>query len=226
LGVGKLTDKRLKKGIGSFFKEGIRWAFSTAGEKGEEEYFLGSRLPFLTIVGKYGAWLKKEKSTLQEIKEHFFEHLHGLREHSDFEEVQPDDLHHLREFANLLGISEQELLLPLDDETTLETYDRSKASTTPSPNNSSRHSRPSTAGSTRSRMSTLSPVDEDASDGDIVDDDEEGESIGNSPTKRSRRQHSSVGSLAASEGSPSATSRSTRRSRGTLEEVDEESMES
>ena len=213
LGVGRLADKRLKQGIGSFFKEGIRWSFSTAGEMDEDEYWLGSRLPFLTIIGKYGTWLKKEKSTRQEIKDHFLDSVNTLRNHEKFNEVHPDDLKHLREFAKMLGIPDRQLLLPADDETTMQTdYTSREEATTPSPHSSSRRSRPSTTGSIRSRMSsTLSPVEESrAGSEDDFDEEDEGRSMESSPKR----------SIASS------FSRSTRRSRGTIDENGEERRDS
>jgi hypothetical protein len=213
LGVGKITDKRLRKDIGVFFKEGIRWAFSTQDDKGQDEYFLGSRFPFLSIIGKYKTWLK-EKSLLGEIKDRFLDHHHQFLNHPDFVEVQNDDLNHLRDFAKMLGIPERELSLPDEDETTVFTDYTSKANNTPSPHDSSpRRSRSSTAGSARSRMSSrsaLSPLPE--TDGDI---DEEKETMDGSPKKR-RRLHSSLGSVGASVAS--SVSRSTLQTRGTIEE--------
>jgi len=50
LGVAKLS-KSFAPALSGFVAEGVRFAFSTAGT-GDEEFALGSRLPFLRIISK------------------------------------------------------------------------------------------------------------------------------------------------------------------------------
>lgn len=161
---------------------------------------------------------------LAEIKDIFLDRQHDFRNHPDFREVQRDDLMHLRSFAKMLGISERELALPADDETTAFT-DYASNVTTPSPGTSStRRAKLSTTGSTRSRMSgqsTLSPLYEEEQPDDADDGDEDMADIG--PKKR-RRVRSSVGSIGGSVGS--SFTRSTLRSGRSGPTIDEETGES
>lgn len=53
LGVGKLTDPKLKPSVLGFVREGVRIAFSTDVAGYEEDLPLGARLPFLHLMSKY-----------------------------------------------------------------------------------------------------------------------------------------------------------------------------
>lgn len=216
LGVGKITHAGLKRDLYSFFKEGIIWAFSNG-----EEYFLGSRLSFLCLIGKYANWVKKDKSQLAEAKDLFLDKQHELRGHPDYGDVHAEDLNHLRAFANLLGIPQRELSLAVDDETTVYTDYTSNVATPTPATASSRRNRTSTAGSTRSRMSgqsTLSPLYEEE---DRVDDDDE-TTEATTPTKR-RRLDSSLQSVDNSVASSTSRNTLKSRSRPIDEERDEDS---
>jgi hypothetical protein len=52
LGVGKLSDKKLAPSMVGFFREGVRFAFSTDEPGYDEDLPLGARLPFLLILSK------------------------------------------------------------------------------------------------------------------------------------------------------------------------------
>ena len=87
LGVGKLSDKRLKPSMIRFMQEGVRFAFEVS-----EDLVLGSRLPFLTILSKYSPWIKKDKEQLAVLEQTIIEREDALYDHEEFEDVHEDDL--------------------------------------------------------------------------------------------------------------------------------------
>lgn len=194
LGVGKLTDKKLSRALASFMEEGVRFAFDGNREE-EDELILGSRLPFLTILGKYSTWAKKNKGQLEVLKDFLLSKESQMRSHAEFNEVHPDDLEALRSFKESLGLkvtsskgSTQSLY---EEDENDEVEDHTSAMATPSPGTKSTSSRRriSTAGSVMSRMSTqssLPPVYEE--DGAL--DSESGD--GESPLKRRKLTSNSM----------------------------------
>jgi hypothetical protein len=52
LGVGKLTEVKLKRSMLGFMTEGVRYSFDGSTTQEEDDLLLGSRLPFLLILQK------------------------------------------------------------------------------------------------------------------------------------------------------------------------------
>ena len=52
LGVGKLSDPKLKRPLLGFLREGLRFSFSNDTPEGEEPLMLGGRLMFLSLLSK------------------------------------------------------------------------------------------------------------------------------------------------------------------------------
>mmetsp|Transcript_11384 Transcript_11384/g.31517 ORF Transcript_11384/g.31517 Transcript_11384/m.31517 type:complete len:245 (-) Transcript_11384:1217-1951(-) len=102
LGVGKLSPK-ISQGLLGFAHEGIRFAFH--GAKGrDDDLIIGSRLPFLRLVGKYSAWIKKDREGLSTIKRYLIENEEAMERDEEFDQVHPDDLKALAAFRASLGM--------------------------------------------------------------------------------------------------------------------------
>jgi len=104
LGVGKLTDARISQALFNFMQEGIRFAFE-GDVSGQDDLVLGSRLPFLLILLKYGSWIKKNKVYRENLATLLFDKETALRVHPEFDEVHQDDLQCIRDFQEALSIS-------------------------------------------------------------------------------------------------------------------------
>jgi hypothetical protein len=171
LGVGKLSDARLKPSILSFMQEGVRFAFEGTTRDVEDDLVLGSRLPFLTILSKYSMWIKKNKEQMDVLKAFILEQEDALYANPEVDEVHEDDLAALNAFKASLGITSTGKPSYTQDDYTTTGDDHTSAVATPSPGRMPTGSkrRISTAGSQRSRYSTqsnLSPLpEEDATEG-------------------------------------------------------------
>lgn len=106
LGVRKLSNEQL---IGpillGFIREGIRFAFSES-----DEFLLGSKLSFLTIITKYAHWIRNNEQYQSAIRDFLHEKEMELRCHGDFEDVHEDDLLALLEFRKAVGLGESSVL--------------------------------------------------------------------------------------------------------------------
>jgi cohesin complex subunit SA-1/2 len=229
LGVGKITDKKLSRALLGFLQEGVRFAFH--GDKGEEdELVLGSRLPFLLILCKYSAWIKKDKQQMALMRENLNANEEELRAHPEFDDVHEDDLAALARFRESLGIkvtrfSTQNSAMGSPNtqgDYTLED-DRTDggATATPSPGAGSTVSgrrRISTAGSHMSRMSaqsSLSPLPEENAVGDSNEEEED------SPPKRRRLAGSQRSGRGDSLGSSITMSTAMAKSQSRIDEEEE-----
>lgn len=165
LGVGKITDPRLSQALLNFMQEGIRYAFE-GDLKEDDDLLLGTRLPFLLILTKYGSWIKKNKVHRDILGNVLFAKEAALRSHPDFDEVHEDDLSCIREFQSALGLSS-----PKKHRSERRSYQAEESSTFKAPRTSTSPSstlrsagtrRPMSAtGSQRSRpsvQSNLSPL--------------------------------------------------------------------
>lgn len=103
LGVSKLSDEEhLSPALAGFVKEGIRFSFSNS-----DEFQLGSRLSFLSILIKYANWMKKEPKHKRMIASYLEEKENELKElQIDSETIHEDDLRALDEFRLALGLGE------------------------------------------------------------------------------------------------------------------------
>jgi hypothetical protein len=190
--AGNIKDKKLADSLVTFLKEGIRYAFE-GDQKGDDELVLGSRLPFLGLLGRYSNHIKKDKSKLAEICDHLDQKIEDLRSNPEFEEVHDDDLNFIDEYRESLGLKQTNLSAHREEED-----DESETAATPSPSRRSSRGRPSTA-SKRSRasaQSSLSPLmEEDATMGSSEEEEESPSPKRRRTTSRSRRsQGESAGS--------------------------------
>lgn len=104
LGVGKLNDIRLSQAIVNFMQEGIRFAFD--GDSNEQDdLVLGSRLPFLRVLGKYAMWIKRNKNHREVLTDFVISKEAALRTHPEFDEVHEDDLRCIVDFQEALGLT-------------------------------------------------------------------------------------------------------------------------
>jgi cohesin complex subunit SA-1/2 len=101
----RLTDNALATALVGFVKEGIRFSFSNS-----EEFMLGSRLSFLSILVSYAKHVKMNPDHKRIISEYIDEREMDLRSHDDFEEVHEDDLAALAEFRKALGLEESTIM--------------------------------------------------------------------------------------------------------------------
>lgn len=177
LGVGKLNDARLSQALANFMQEGIRYAFEGDATL-QDNFVLGSPLPFLRILTKYANWMKKSKTHRATLVDFLMSKEAALRAHPEFDEVHEDDLQCITDFQEALGIKIQRRRRvsqePHDDASVEKSTGRSAG--TPGSGAASAGSRRalSVAGSHRSRVSVqsnLSPLlespedrDEDAAD--------------------------------------------------------------
>jgi len=173
LGVGKLSDPKLLPALFGFVREGIRYAFSNSDGSNEDLVLvLGSRLSFLSVLGKYGNWIKQNKENLGMICRELDSREDELRKHPDFEEVHEDDLAALSSFRSFLGLQELNTTPSSKSSDGMEEEDDGvSALQTPHSKNVMKTrtpSRGSSMGSLRSKISTrssLSPLlEEDNSD--------------------------------------------------------------
>mmetsp|Transcript_24504 Transcript_24504/g.36303 ORF Transcript_24504/g.36303 Transcript_24504/m.36303 type:complete len:1119 (+) Transcript_24504:1970-5326(+) len=110
LGVTRLSDAKLAPALVGFLREGLRYAFSNDDGDTEDELILGSRLSFLSVLSKYGNWIKKGRANQKEILQRELDQKEtALRTNPDFEEVHEDDLAALGRFRIALGVK------PFDD---------------------------------------------------------------------------------------------------------------
>jgi len=116
LGVGKLSDKSLKPALLGFVREGVRFAFSTDDPSGEENLFLGARLPFLNLLSKYLNWVRKDKNAVEMIRADFNQREADLRNHPDVKDVMEDDLQSIVDFRKAANLGT--FLVEDDDEKT------------------------------------------------------------------------------------------------------------
>mmetsp|Transcript_4325 Transcript_4325/g.8293 ORF Transcript_4325/g.8293 Transcript_4325/m.8293 type:complete len:1621 (+) Transcript_4325:123-4985(+) len=101
----RLTDAALVTALVGFVKEGIRFSFSNS-----EEFMLGSRLSFLSILVSYAKYIKMNPEHNRMIREYIEERELNLRSHEDFEEVHEDDLSALADFRKALGLGESTIM--------------------------------------------------------------------------------------------------------------------
>lgn len=101
----RLTDSTLATALVGFVKEGIRFSFSNS-----EEFMLGSRLSFLSVLVSYAKHVKMYPEHNRIISEYIHEMESDLRSHEDFEEVHEDDLAALAEFRKALGLGESKII--------------------------------------------------------------------------------------------------------------------
>ena len=104
LGVGKINDGRLSQALLNFMQEGIRFAFEGDASM-EDDYLLGSRLPFLLVLGKYSTWIKRNKNHRDILADVLFSKEAALRANPEFEEVHEDDLRCISDFQDAIGIA-------------------------------------------------------------------------------------------------------------------------
>jgi len=155
-------------------QEGVRFAFEGDVNR-EDDYVLGSRLPFLLLIGKYSNWIKKDRMQLSTVKEFLLTKETKFRSHPEFDDVHEEDLDALTRFKESLGVSvaaTPRISSAGDDHSMGESVG---AVPTPSPSptdeSPSSRKRASTGGTKKTRMSSqsnLSPVYE--SDDNISDD--------------------------------------------------------
>lgn len=166
LGVGKLSDKRLAQALLNFMLEGIRFSFE-GDANGEDDLVLGSRLPFLSMLSKYGSWFKQDEEKRDLLADFLFEKETALRAHDEFNEVDELDLECIVKFREALGIistSNQPVAIASNDEERSIGSSRSDTLNTPgkrSIGSAGSRRKLSTAGSQRSRVSAqsnLSPL--------------------------------------------------------------------
>jgi hypothetical protein len=106
LGVRKLSNEQLVGPILlGFIREGIRFSFSES-----EDFMLGTRLSFLSIIIKYAHWIKKNKEDQRVIGDFLYEKEMELRSHRDFQEVHEEDLLALLDFRKAIGLGESSVL--------------------------------------------------------------------------------------------------------------------
>lgn len=106
LGVRKISNEQLVGPILlGFVREGIRFSFSES-----EDFMLGTRLSFLSIMIKYAHWIKKNKDDQRVIGDFLYEKEMELRSHRDFQEVHEDDLLALLDFRKAIGLGESTVL--------------------------------------------------------------------------------------------------------------------
>jgi hypothetical protein len=104
----RLTSAALGMALVGFVKEGIRFSFSNS-----EEFMLGSRLSFLSILMSYVKYVRMNPDHTRIISEYIDEKEADLRSCEDFEEVHEDDLAALAEFRKALGLEES--IIPRGD---------------------------------------------------------------------------------------------------------------
>lgn len=191
LGVGKISDARLSQALLNFMQEGIRFAFEGDASL-EDDLVLGSRLPFLLVLGKYSSWIKRNKNHRELLADILFSKEATLRAHPEFDEVHEDDLRCVSEFQDTLGIAapKRRRVSPerTQDESVGRASIRSAGTGTPGSGAASAGSRRpmSAAGSRGSRFSVqsnLSPLLESPEDGP---ESPFGDEDSPSPQKRTR----------------------------------------
>ena len=104
LGVGRLSDPKLSPALLGFIREGIRFSFSNRDMgSDDQDLVLGCRLSFLSILGKYVNWIRRNRAQKETIGSDLDDREYTLRTHEDFSEVHQDDLNALASFRELLG---------------------------------------------------------------------------------------------------------------------------
>jgi hypothetical protein len=195
LGVGKLSDPKLKKPLLGFVREGVRFSFST-DVPGEEPLMPGGRLIFLSLLTKYANWIRRNKDQRNTLLEDLDERENELRNDPEFADVRQDDVQALEQFRKALGLdakasSPRSTAIShnaMDVEEFGDEGSENSGSTGPNPSSSKargRLSRASSIGSVRSsRLSTtqssLSPLPEEDGPRSSPDD---GEGLSPSPGK-------------------------------------------
>jgi cohesin complex subunit SA-1/2 len=191
LGVGKLSDPKLKKPLLGFVREGVRFSFST-DVPGEEPLMPGGRLIFLSLLTKYASWIRRNKDQRSTLLEDLDERENELRVDPEFVDVRQDDLQALEQFRKALGyaVFDAKATSPRSTATSHHSMDGEESgdeggvdSGSAGPSSSSskvrgRLSRASSIGSARSsRLSTtqssLSPLPEEDGPRSSPDDDED-----------------------------------------------------
>jgi len=102
---------QLNKPMLGFLKEGIRYAFSTAAESGnpgnnnqeEEDFLPGGRLTFLLLLQDFGNWIRRNKTSLNQLQEVWKSQVNLLHSDPDFDQAHEDDLAALKTFAKNMG---------------------------------------------------------------------------------------------------------------------------
>ena len=147
LGVTKLSDEEnLSPALVGFLKEGIRFSFSNS-----DEFQLGSRLSFLSILIKYAHWVKKNpehKLTLASFLED--KEIELKAQQDDAEMIHQDDLRALVEFRFALNLEDSPVFFA--DASTFGESNSQYTSTTPQ-----------TAVTPRSHPDSSTQVDDDES---------------------------------------------------------------
>jgi len=198
LGVGKLSDAKLKNPILGFVREGVRYAFST-DIPGEDPLMPGGRLTFLLLLCKYATWIRRNNEQRAALLEDLDTREDDLRCDPEFSEVLHDDLVAIEKFRRALGfptsdpkLSSPRSIAASENSVGLDSGDErsvGSGSTGPSPTSSkirSHRSRGSSMGSVRSSrpsmtQSSLSPLPEEDGLRLSPDDDED---LYPSPEKR------------------------------------------
>lgn len=188
LGVGKINDARLSQALLNFMQEGIRFAFEGDASL-EDDLVLGSRLPFLLVLGKYSSWIKRNKNHREVLADILFSKEATLRANPEFDEVHEDDLRCISDFQDSLGIAAPKRRRVSPERAQDESVSQASIPTANTPGSgtaSAGSRRPmSAAGSLRSRFSVqsnLSPLLESPEDRENSPDLDESPS----PQKRTR----------------------------------------
>jgi hypothetical protein len=125
-----LSDEDLSTAFRGFMKEAIRFSFSDS-----EEFMLGSRLSFLSIIVKYVPWVKVDPTFTKIIRDYIDEKEMELRTHEEFEDVHEDDFIALEEFRKSLGLGESKILAAdastLDGDRSLQSISTPRSAVTP-----------------------------------------------------------------------------------------------
>jgi len=125
-----LSGEDLSTAFRGFMKEAIRFSFSDS-----EEFMLGSRLSFLSIIVKYVPWVKIDSAFTRIIRDYIDEQERELRRHEEFQDVHEDDFAALKEFRKVLGLGESKILADdtstLDEDQTLQSTITPRSATTP-----------------------------------------------------------------------------------------------
>ena len=202
LGVfGKLSDERLRPALNGFIREGVRFSFSNLDHNGEDTLVLGSRLSFLSVLGKYASWVKRDKQAKKEIQSFVDEKEFELRNHGEFQDVHVDDLEALVSFRKEMSLknlpkasSGVSVASAMDEDEEMEDEASDGVNEMPSPvaSVSSRTSKASRASSrASSRVSSLPALpegDKESPQNDSDSDEESHFSAGSSSNNKRKSQ--------------------------------------
>ena len=103
LGVGKV-DALLEKPLLGFCREGIRFAFSTDMPGDEEPLLPGGRLTFLSLLGKYVPWVRRNSAFSEVVVQNVIARDEELQNDPDYDQAHQDDLNALATFRKTIGL--------------------------------------------------------------------------------------------------------------------------